>query len=215
MWADGDWTYKVPGSCCRWSGLDPGALWWRKVPPQRALSDPPTGGLGLRCPSTSLSGRFGGSEGCGCTMPRASPLTRPPVPGLLGFTPAAGPQPVCTQVCVWPASVSHPPPALCPLRGSLSMGTLAPRFCCWRSNFHAVCTGPHPADLPKLRWLLVAMPSSPHCPPPLCLAAVDAALATVCPTLRLDPCSTPVSGNEEKTSVIHEGRKPPACSSRR
>lgn len=44
---------------------------------------------------------------------------------------------------------------------------------------------------------------------------VDAALATVCPTLRLDPCSTPVSGNEEKTSVIPEGRKPPACSSRR
>lgn len=47
----------------------------------------------------------------------------------------------------------------------------------------SVCTGPRQADLPELRRLQAALPL-PCSPPssPLCLAAVDAALVTICLT---------------------------------
>lgn len=198
-----------------WSGLDPGALWWRKVPPREPCRTLPLGVLASGvCPPPSHVGR--GLRGMWAHYASHVPTDPPAAPGASGLHPsswagASLPSGLCLAcLCVTSTPCPWPSPWV------LSMGTLAPRFCCWRSNFHAVCAQGHvrPADLPKLRCCWPPCPSSPHRPPPLCLAAVDAALATVCPRFAWT-LALPVSGNEEKTSVIPEGRKPPACSSQR
>lgn len=189
-------------SSLAWSGLwCPGT---EGGAPQRALSDLPTWSLGLSCLSISLSHKSGGSEGCGCTVPRMFPLTR----WSLGFHPSS-----------WATASLHSAACVCrpvspPPHASLTMGTSVCTFRCWTSLFHAVrvhstaSCRPSKADMaagsvahPLLTSLL-----------PLCLAAVDAALVTICPTLRLDPCSSSVSRNEEQMPMIPEGRKLPACS---